>query len=225
MVVKQAGRYRCPSIAYTYTEPIIFYEYMYDTAVVARKNGIRSVVVTGGHIKPEPLQALTKVVDAIKIDLKAFDQDFYTNYVHGDLQPVLDAIKIVWQSKVWLELVYLVIPTLNDDPLKIQRMCSWIAKNISPDVPLHFSRFQPMYLLKNLPPTPVSTLERARDVALKEGIKFSYIGNVYGHEGENTFCPQCQKIIIERLGYQIQKIELKGGNCKFCNTPIPGIWA
>jgi pyruvate formate lyase activating enzyme len=223
-VVETAQKYSCPVIAYTYTEPVVFYEYMYDTSLEARKKGIRNVVITGGHINPEPMEELTKVVDAIKVDLKAFSQDFYTNYVRGELQPVLEAIKIVHKSSAWLELVYLVIPTLNDSSDEIRKMCQWIMKEIGPDVPLHFSRFVPMYLVKNLPPTPVSTLEKAQKIALEEGIHYVYIGNVPGHSAESTYCPQCKEIVIKRIGYQINKIALKGGRCKYCNNPIPGIW-
>ncbi|NIO47912.1 MAG: AmmeMemoRadiSam system radical SAM enzyme [Candidatus Aminicenantes bacterium] len=223
-VVKTAKKYRCAVIAYTYTEPVVFYEYMYDTSLEARKKGVRTAVITGGHINPEPMEDLTKVVDAIKIDLKAFSQDFYTKYVRGELQPVLDAIKIVHKSSAWLELVYLVIPNLNDSSDEIRKMCQWIVKEIGPDVPVHFSKFVPMYLVKNLPPTPVSTLEKVHKIALEEGIRYVYIGNVPGHSAESTYCPNCKKIVIERRGYSIGKIALKGGKCKYCDNPIPGIW-
>lgn len=223
-VAEYAQKNRCPVIAYTYTEPVIFYEYMYDASVEARKKGVKNVVVTGGHINPEPLQELTKVVDAIKIDLKAFSQPFFTKYVRGELKPVLEAIKIVHTSKAWLEIVYLVIPTLNDSTNEIQRLSRWIMKEIGPDVPLHFSRFYPMYLIKNLPQTPISTLEKARRIALQEGLHYVYIGNVPGHEAESTYCPRCKNRVIHRIGYQIKKIELKQGQCKFCNHLIPGIW-
>jgi len=225
LVAETALRYKCPSIAYTYTEPVVFFEYAYDSAVESRRKGIRNAVVTSGHINAEPLTDLTKVVDAIKIDLKGFTQDFYTNYVRGELKTVLESIKTVHQSKAWLEIVYLVIPTLNDNQADLRRMCQWLKAEIGPDVPLHFSRFQPMYLVKNLPPTPVSTLEMARNTALEEGLHYVYIGNVPGHEAENTYCPNCRKMIIQRFGYQIGSIELEGGKCKFCKTPVPGIWA
>ncbi len=224
-VVEAALKYRCLSIAYTYSEPVVFFEYMYDASVEARRKGIRNVVVTGGHISPEPLEALIQVVDAIKVDLKAFQQDFYTAYVRGELQPVLDAIRTIGRSKRWLEIVYLVIPTLNDEPGQIRKMAQWILKEIGPDRPLHFTQFHPMYLIKNLPPTPVSTLEKLRQIALQEGLHYVYLGNVPGHEGENTFCPSCKKMIIRRIGFDIDQIELKGGACKFCQTPIPGIWS
>ena len=216
---------RCPTIAYTYTEPTVYYEYMYDTAVEAGRRSVRSVVVSGGHINPEPLEALTKVVAAIKIDLKAFTQDFYKNYVKGDLQPVLEAIKLIAASKTWLEIVYLVIPTLNDSTDDIRKMARWLLKEVGPDIPLHFSRFQPMYLIKNLPPTPVSTLEKLRQSALDEGLRYVYLGNVPGHEGENTFCPKCRKVVIQRYGFDVEKNLLRGGKCPSCQSAVPGIWS
>ncbi len=223
-IAETALQNKCPSIAYTYTEPVVFFEYMYDTAVKTRQHGIKNVVVTGGHVSPEPLADLTKVVDGIKIDLKGFTQEFYASYVRGELNSVLDSIKIVHQSKVWLEIVYLVIPTLNDQPHDLRRMAQWLKAEIGPDVPLHFSRFQPMYLIKNLPPTPASTLEMAREIALEAGLHYVYIGNIPGHKGENTYCPNCQKEIVQRFGFEVRGIELTGGSCRYCKTPIPGIW-
>ncbi|MDD8025085.1 MAG: AmmeMemoRadiSam system radical SAM enzyme [Acidobacteriota bacterium] len=220
-----ALRHGCPSIAFTYSEPTVFYEYMSDTAAEARKRGLKSVVVSNGHINPEPLRALTEKVDAIKIDLKAFRPEFYRTYVRGELDPVLESIRIVRQSGVWLEIVYLVIPTLNDGEAEIRDMSRWMAGEIGPDVPVHFSRFQPMYLLKNLPPTPVATLEAARRTALAEGLRYVYVGNVPGHEGENTYCPKCRTAVIERSGFEIRANRLKGGACPNCRTPIPGLWA
>jgi len=216
---------RCPSIAYTYSEPTVFFEYMYDTAVQARRKGVRSVVVTGGHINPEPLTDLLEVVDAVKVDLKGFTEPFYAEYVRGSLKPVLETIRTVARSKVWLEIVYLIIPTLNDRMDVIRDMCRWIRDEAGDRVPLHFSRFHPMYLVKNLPPTPVSTLEAARRVALEEGLRFVYVGNIPGHEGENTFCPGCGKEVIARVGYSVDAGRLKKGKCATCGTPIPGIWA
>lgn len=224
-VPQLAKKYSCPSVAYTYTEPVVFFEYMYDSSVEGRKLGIRNTVVSGGHIRPEPLLDLIKVVDAIKIDLKAFSQDFYTEYVRGELEPVLEAIRIIHKSPVWLEIVYLVIPTFNDSAEEIRKMARWIFKEIGPDVPVHFSRFHPMYLVKNLPPTPTATLEQARTIAFQEGLNYVYIGNVPGHEAENTFCPKCKNIVISRRAFFVQKVELKADKCKFCNTPIPGIWS
>jgi pyruvate formate lyase activating enzyme len=137
----------------------------------------------------------------------------------------LEAVKTIRRSGVWLEVVYLVIPSLNDDPADIRKMARWLAAEAGPDVPLHFTRFYPMYLMKNLPPTPVSTLERLRDAARAEGLRFVYIGNVPGHEGENTVCPKCRTVLIERYGYEIRKNILVEGACPVCRQRIPGLWA
>jgi len=220
----QAIEAGCPSIAYTYTEPTVFFEYMYDTAVRAKRRGVRNLVVTGGHINPEPLADLLAVVDAVKVDLKGFTQEFYTEYVRGELQPVLETIRAVAKSTAWLEIVYLVIPTLNDRMGLIREMAKWVRNEVGDQVPVHFSRFQPMYLVKNLPPTPVSTLEAARETALEEGLRFVYVGNVPGHEGENTFCPKCGKVVVQRVGFRIEAIRLKAGRCDTCGTSIPGVW-
>lgn len=219
-----ALRYGCPSIAFTYSEPTVFYEYMADTAREARRRKLKSLVVSGGHISREPLLALTEEVDAIKIDLKSFRRDFYKSYVRGDLEPVLDAIRTIRRSGIWLEVVYLVIPTLNDGESEIREMSRWMAGEVGTDVPLHFTRFQPMYLLKSLPPTPVATLEAARRIARSEGLRYVYLGNVPGHQAENTDCPKCGSLLIERLGYEIRAVNLKGGSCPSCRTPIPGLW-
>jgi pyruvate formate lyase activating enzyme len=215
----------CPAIAFTYSEPTVFFEYMYDTAVLARRKGVRNLVVTGGHINPEPLADLLSVVDAVKVDLKGFSAAFYKDYVRGDLQPVLETIRAVAKSKAWLEIVVLVIPTLNDRLDLIREMARWIRDEAGDKVPVHFTRFQPMYLVKNLPPTPVSTLEAARQAALGEGLRYVYVGNVPGHEGENTYCHGCGQPVITRVGYSIQAVRLKKGKCATCGTPIPGLWA
>jgi pyruvate formate lyase activating enzyme len=224
-LITACERYHCPVIAYTYTEPVVFFEYMYDCSILARKKGLKNVVVTAGFINPEPLADLIRVVEAIKVDLKSFNQSFYTDYVRGELKPVLETIKQIAQSKTWLEIVYLVIPSLNDNPQEIREMCRWLKNEIGPDYPLHFSRFHPMYLIKNLPPTPVSTLEALREVALTEGIHYVYVGNVPGHPGENTYCPNCGKLIIERYGYFIRKKELSRNKCRYCGQDIAGVWS
>jgi pyruvate formate lyase activating enzyme len=223
--VSRAVESRTPTIAYTYTEPTVFFEYMYDTSVLAKRKGVRNVVVTGGHINPEPLGDLLAVVDAVKVDLKGFSQAFYAEYVRGELKPVLETIRAVARSKAWLEIVYLVIPTLNDRMDVIREMARWVRNEAGAHVPVHFSRFHPMYLIKNLPPTPVSTLEEARRTALEEGLRFVYIGNVPGHEGESTYCPGCGSVAIARAGYRVETVRIKKGRCEKCGTPIPGIWA
>jgi len=220
-----ARREKCPSIAYTYGEPVVFYEYMCDTAVEGHRYGIRSVVITGGYITPEPLRKLCKVVDAIKVDLKAFTEKYYREVCSGELEPVLKGLEVLRDEGIWYEIVYLVVPTLNDSMDEIRAMSQWIREALGPDVPVHFSRFYPQYMLKNLPATPVSTLEKARKVAMDAGLNFVYIGNVPGHEGENTYCPKCGKVVIRRVGYYVLEINLKKGKCAFCGQPIPGVWS
>jgi len=223
-VVSEAQGASCASIAYTYSEPVIFYEYMIDIARLARKKGIKSVVVTNAFIQKDPLVELCGQVDAIKVDLKAFTERYYREVCRGELKPVLQSLKLLQKEGVWYEIVYLVVPTLNDQEEPIRKMSLWIKNELSADAPLHFTRFHPMYLLKNLPPTPVQTLERARQIALDAGLRFVYIGNVPGHEGENTYCPRCRKILIRRIGYTIRENQLRKGTCRFCGERIPGVW-
>jgi pyruvate formate lyase activating enzyme len=212
------------SIAYTYSEPLVFYEYMIDCAAAGRKKGIKSVVITAGYVNHDPWIELIREVDAIKVDFKAFTEQFYLDICRGKLKPVMDALVDLSKSKVWYELVYLVVPTLNDNMEDIRRMSKWMVKELGPDVPIHFTRFGPRYLLKNLPPTPISTLEQAREIAHEEGMNFVYIGNVPGHRGEHTYCPQCQKVVIGRVGFRITEINLTDGKCISCGTTIPGVW-
>jgi len=223
-IVEQAVSVHAPSIAYTYAEPIIFIEYMEDIARRARERGLRSVVVSNGYIRKEPLLDLCGLVDAIKIDLKAFDESYYRDICGATLRPVLDTILAIRAQKVWLELVYLVVPTLNDSETKIAEMAEWIVKNLGPDVPLHFSRFFPQYRLENLPPTPVSTLDRAYETCRRAGLHYVYVGNVPGHTAESTYCPNCFRKVITRSGYRLESLDVKNGKCRFCSYPIPGVW-
>jgi pyruvate formate lyase activating enzyme len=214
----------CRSIAYTYSEPIIFYEYMMDTARAAHERDVLSVVVTGGYINEKPLVELCGVVDAIKVDLKSYSEDFYRDIVSGELQPVLDGLVTMRKAGMWTEIVYLVVPTLNDGDDEFRGVAKWVRENLGADVPVHFTRFHPQYLLKNLPPTPVKTLERAYDIAGAEGLRYVYMGNVPGHPGENTYCPSCGRKVIGRLGFTIQSIEIKKGACGHCGHDIAGVW-
>jgi pyruvate formate lyase activating enzyme len=223
-VVSNAVAYKCRSITYTYTEPTVFYEYMYDTAVIAKKQGIRNTMHSCGYINEKPLRTLSKYMDAADIDLKGFTEDFYSRICSGSLRPVLNSLAILKEEGVWLEITNLVIPTLNDDPKNIKEMSRWIVKNLGPDVPLHLSRFFPHYKLTNLPPTPIETLEGARKTALDTGLKYVYIGNIR-HEGENTFCTKCKKMLIERIGYFVKQNHIANGKCKFCSTSIAGVWS
>ena len=223
-VVSNAVAYKCRSITYTYTEPTVFYEYMYDTAVIAKKQGIKNTMHSCGYINEKPLRTLSKYMDAADIDLKGFTEDFYSRICNGSLRPVLNSLVILKEEGVWLEITNLVIPTLNDDLKIIREMSRWIVRNLGVDVPIHFSRFFPHYKLTNLPPTPIETLEGARKTAMDAGLKFVYIGNIL-HEGENTFCPKCKKVLIERMGYFVKQNHVSNGKCKFCSTSIPGVWS
>lgn len=221
-----ALRYGCPTIAYTYTEPTVYFEYMVDTATQSSLRGIRNVMVSAGYINRKPLLELIGVLDAIKIDLKALSEDFYADVCLASMQPVLDTIVTIKQENRWLEIVNLIIPTLNDDRKQIERLCSWVVSNVGTEVPIHFTRFYPAYKLRNLPPTPVKTVEVARDIALSKGIKFAYVGNVpAGNPGESTYCPSCGTKLIERWGYSIRDIKLSDGKCIKCGCRIPGIWS
>jgi len=223
-VVRQALYYRCRSITYTYTEPTVFYEYMYDTAQIARKYGIRNTMHSCGYIKEKPLRRLAKLLDAADIDLKAFTEDFYGRICGGRLKPVLDALVVLRQENVWLEITNLVVPGLNDDPKQIGEMCRWIVKELGPDVPVHFSRFHPQYKLKDLPPTPLATLKEAHQIARDAGIRYPYLGNIRS-EAESTFCHKCRLLLIERIGYFVKQNNIVKGKCRSCGVAIPGVWS
>ncbi len=223
-VVEMAERKETPIICFTFSEPVVFYEYVCDVAVLARKKGIKTAVVTGGYINPEPLRKLCGLVDAIKIDLKGFTDEFYREVCGSSLNPVLEACRIVAQSDVHLELVNLVVPALNDDTADIRRMCCWIRDSLGSSIPIHFTRFSPAYRLRSSPPTPVRTLETAAEIARQEGLNYVYIGNVPGHRLESTFCPNCDSILIHRQGFSIIENNLVDGNCPFCGERIPGVW-
>ena len=224
-VVRNALATGCRSIAYTYAEPIVFYEYVYDTAVLARQSGLRNVLVSGGYINPEPLQALAPLFDIIKIDLKGFNASFYRQIVKGELRFVLRTLAELKRYPVLTEVVNLVVPTLNDDLGEIRTMCRWVFQELGPDTPLFFSRFTPQYKLQNLPPTPVDTLEQAHAIARAQGLRYVYIGNVPGHPAEHTYCPTCGRALIKRHGYTVLEYKLApGGVCPYDGTRIPGIW-
>jgi len=219
-----AKRNNSISIAYTYSEPTIFYEYMMDTAIAGHAKDIKSVVVTAGYIQQKPLIELCKNVDAIKVDLKAFSEKYYNDIVNGELKPVLDSLLTMKKMNVWTEIVYLVVPTLNDSEKEFTDLCKWIKQYLGTDVPVHFTRFHPQYLLKNLPVTPVRTLDKAKEIADAEGLQYVYVGNVPGHEAESTYCPKCNKVVVNRVGYTIREINIKNNKCTFCDSEIAGIW-
>ncbi len=223
-VVSIAKDNNWPVIAYTYTEPTVFYEYMLDTARLGHAEALRSVVISAGYINQEPLRQLCSAVDAIKIDFKGFSEDFYRQVCSGELQPVLDTMKCIQQQGVHLEIVTLVVPTLNDDTDQLRGLCRWIVEELGPNVPLHFSRFHPLYKLTHLPSTPVTKLEEAHQIALEEGIHYPYIGNVPGHPADNTYCHNCGEMIIQRLGFAVLENHVVDGRCAYCGQTIPGVW-
>lgn len=222
-VVRAAAKAGARSIAYTYTEPAVFYEYMYDTAVLARQYGIKNVMHSCGYINRAPLQELARLLDAADIDLKGFTEEFYGRVCGGRLRPVLDALVTLKEAGVWLEITNLVIPTLNDDIIKIKQMCQWIVQNLGPQVPIHFSRFHPQYKLKDLPPTPPQTLAEAKYVAHEAGLWYVYLGNVRS-EASNTICHNCQQLLIRRDGFWVREYNLQDGRCPKCKIEIPGVW-
>ena len=198
---------------------------MLDTAKTCRNAGIRPAVVSAGYIQTEPLQKLCETVDAVKIDLKAFNDKFYREICSGTLQPVLETLKTLQKMGVWYEIVDLIIPTLNDTETEFAELAKWVMDNLGPDIPLHFSRFYATYQLKNLPPTPMNTLESARQIAMETGLNYVYLGNVpYDHEGNNTYCPECQDLLIQRKGLFVVQNNIVEGKCQECGHEIPGVW-
>jgi pyruvate formate lyase activating enzyme len=224
LVVKACQTAGITAIAYTYSEPIAYYEYTLETSKQANAAGIKNVFISNGYINKEPLKELCKYIDAASINLKSYKDSIYQELNGGSLQPVLDTLLTLKENSVWLEIINLVVPTWTDDMTMIGEMCEWLNKNGFSETPLHFSRFTPMYKLTNLPYTPVATLETARETAMNAGLKYVYIGNVPGNEAENTFCPGCSKKIISRKGFTVLENHIKNGNCEYCSTAIAGIW-
>jgi pyruvate formate lyase activating enzyme len=222
-VVKNAIDSGCKTIAYTYNEPIVYYEYVLETAKLAKKKGLKNIVVCNGFINQEPLLEWCKYIDAANIDLKGFTDEYYKKITDARLQPVLDTIKTINEKKIWLELTNLIVPTLNDDMKTIKKMCMWIKDNLGADVPLHFSAFYPCYLLNDIPATPPKTVLKARDVALKAGLNYVYAGNITAEKEGSTHCPKCGEILIERKWFEVTQNNIKKGKCKRSHK-IPGVW-
>ncbi len=225
MTVELARRRRWPTICFTYSEPTVFYDFVHDTAEAARSAGIGSVTISNGYLLPDALRRLSHKLTAMKVDLKAFTEKFYREVCRGTLAPVLTTLKTLKEQGMFFEIVVLIVPTLNDSPEEVKRMAGWIASDLHPDVPVHFSRFSPMYKLRNLPPTPLRTLERCASVAEREGLNFVYLGNVPGHKKGSTYCPDCKKLLIQRFGYHVRRNSVTSqGTCPDCGRRIPGIW-
>lgn len=225
LAVNRAGDMGARSIAFSCVEPTVFFEYMLDIARLGREKGLLNMIHSNGFINPDPLRDLIKVLDAAHIDLKGFDDHFYRDLCRGRLAPVLNTLGILKEHGVHVEITNLMIPTKNDDMTMVRDMCLWIREELGAGTPVHFSRFYPLHKLRRLPPTPVPTLEKARDTALSSGLEFVYIGNVPSHEAWNTFCPGCGRAIVRRTGYMVREIHIKEGKCVFCGRPIPGIWS
>lgn len=223
-VVQECIDNNCKSIAYTYSDPVAFYEYTFDTSKLAREKGIKNIIVSAGYIHEKPLRDWCQYIDAANIDLKSFSNKIYEMLNAGTLEPVLNTLKILKEENVWLEITNLIVPNWTDDIEMIKKMCVWLAENDFNNTPLHFSRFHPSYQLASLPSTPISILVKARETAIEEGLNYVYIGNVPGNNAVDTYCPNCNKLIIERKGYSILKFEIINNKCNFCNTEIQGIW-
>jgi pyruvate formate lyase activating enzyme len=223
--IEQARMAGLDSVSYAFGEPVVFYEYMVETAELARAAGLLNLMQTGGFIRPQPLAVLGELMDAVNVDLKGFDPAFYRDVVGGELQPVLDGLVQLRRAGVHLEVTNIVIPGLNDGVATIERMCRWICDELGAHTPLHFARFYPLYQLTNLPQTPVSMLDRARQIALDSGLLYVYVGRVTGHDGENTYCPKCANKVISRLGFIVDRIDLEAGRCGQCGHAVPGRWS
>lgn len=221
--VEEAIKRGCSSIAYTYSEPVVWIEYVLDTALLAHKAGLKNILISSGYINQEPLAELCKVIDGVNIDLKSFDNSVYKNLNAGKLEPVLQMLMAAGKAGVWIEVTNLIVPQWTDDQKMIREMCRWIKKNLGSSTPLHFSRFFPLYRLANLYPTPAETLENARKIALEEGLHFVYIGNV-PNINSDTFCSSCGELLISRKGYYIELNALTGGMCAKCKKSVPGLW-
>jgi pyruvate formate lyase activating enzyme len=223
-VVNEAQRSGVSSIAYTYSEPVTFFEYMIDTARLARENKLHNLLISNGYINQEPLLELCKVLDGANVNLKSLSDAIYRKLNGGRLDPVLNTFKTMHEHGVHFEMTNLVVPGYTDDTEMVKQMCQWILTHLGPNYPLHFLRFFPKYKLDRLPPTPLSTLIRFRKLAMGEGVRYVYVGNVSFPEGNNTYCHSCNKLLVERIGYFIPSYHMDENRCKYCKTVIPGRW-
>jgi len=223
--IVNAAREAEAGLSFTYNEPTVFYEFMYEIARIGKEQGLNTIFHTNGGMQADPLKALLAHMCGVTVDLKGFTADYYKDVSFARMAPVLETLKLIKREGTWLEIVNLVVPTLNDDVQMIQEMCRWIRENLGPEVPLHFSRFFPAYRMTHLPPTPIRTLEQAREIAVKEGMQFVYVGNVPGHRFNSTFCPKCNRVIVSRLHFTVMNVNIQNGKCWYCGCPIPGIWA
>jgi pyruvate formate lyase activating enzyme len=222
-VVEGAKRSHSRSIAYTYTEPTIFFEYAYDTARLAHEAGLANVYVTNGYMTEEMLETFDPYLDGANVDLKAFRDETYKRYVGARLQPILDSLKTMKRLGIWVEVTTLVIPDLNDDPSELRDAARFVAQELGVDTPWHISRFFPAYQMTDRPFTPVETLRRAREIGLEEGLRYVYVGNTPGEGREDTICPGCGRTLIRRHGFGVLSNAVRGGCCPDCGTAIAGV--
>ena len=222
-IVALAKKSQCQSIAYTYTEPTIYFEYAYDCCKIAHQQNILNVFVSNGYINPEPLKQVSPYLDAANIDLKSFQEKFYKQLVAAKLAPVLDTLKLMKKLNIWLEITTLIIPTKNDSDEELTDIARFIKQELGQETPWHISRFYPQYKLTTIPPTPVETLNRAREIGLSEGLRYVYTGNVHGDKGESTYCYNCGKIILKRYGFSLKTTHITNSKCEFCDTKIDGL--
>ena len=225
-IARAAKRLGCRSVAFTYNDPTIFHEYAVDVAQACREHGIKNVAVTGGYVCPEPRREFYRNIDAANVYLKGFTEDFYRKICGAHLQPVLDTLVYLRrETKVWLEITHLMIPGLNDSDSEIEAMTQWIVNNLGPDVPLFFSAFFPAWKMLDRPPTPPSTLKRARQIAVKNGIRYAFTGNIHDPEGDSSYCHRCGALLIGRDGYVITAWRLDArGCCTACGERCAGMF-
>ncbi len=223
-IVMEAETGEVPGISFTYNEPTVFYEYMYDISRQASQEGFNVIFHSNGGMQEEPLRELLEYVDGVTVDLKAFTNEFYRDVCQAEKEPVLNTLKTIESEGVWLEIVNLVLPGFNDDAEEIREMSTWIKEELNPEVPVHFSRFSPSYQMTDLSSTPVDTLETCRNIAMDEGLKHISIGNVPGHEANSSFCPDCGRKIIDRFHFSVNAINMENGSCQYCGSEIAGVW-
>jgi len=223
-IVMRAIDMQLRTIGFFYTEPTIYIEYMKDVARLAKKSNIKTIMVTAAYINLEPLKDLFDLIDMFVVGYKGFSEEFYAEAIGGKLDPVKKSLAAIKESGRHLEVVSLLIPGKNDDMKVFEAGAEWFVKNLGTDVPWHFSRFVPEFMLKNLPPTPNGVLETARAIAIKAGVKYAYTGNNPGQEGNHTYCPGCGKKVVERLGFKVLRSFLSAGKCQDCGYQIPGVW-
>jgi pyruvate formate lyase activating enzyme len=222
-IVRKAKAAGCDSIAYTYTEPTIFFEFAYDTARLACEAGLTNIFVTNGYIAKEPLALISPFLHAANIDLKGFSEEFYREVVHASLSQVVESIIEYRRLGIWVEITTLLIPGLNDSEDELQGIASFIYNSLGADTPWHVSQFYPTYQLLDRPRTPLTTLRRAREIGRAAGLRYVYEGNVPGEGGENSWCPFCSTLLIQRHGYEIGVNRIRNGECPACGTEIAGI--